>query len=82
MTIEYTDPGFSVSWTEFKEQAKEFFDRVPTATEDEAGNGFKALTLQYFGLTGSELEMAQARSLLQLAARKVDERLGHSDWGT
>jgi hypothetical protein len=62
------------TWPQLKQMGGEFFRALPDATEEEAEQGFKCLTLGYFGLECAPHEQYQAEILLQLASRKLDER--------
>lgn len=60
---------------EFHRAAKEFFDALPTTTQEGADNGFKCLTLMYFGLPEetSEQKIYEAHLVLKIATRKMVE---------
>lgn len=65
--------SISVDFPEFKKLAKEFFDALPEAEEDEAQGGFKCLTLAYINMSGTENEKYQASIVVKQAALKMLE---------
>jgi len=65
---------FKPSREEFDQSAKEFFDKLPSATEEEADAGFKCLVLLYVGMEGTERDVYESAMIIKIAARKMIER--------
>ena len=65
------------NFQEFKQMCKEFLDLLPTSDIEQADNGFKALGIAYFGMTGNDLEVNQAATLLQIIGKKkIEHEIG------
>ena len=62
----------TITWKEFKQQAAEFFLECETSTREQIDNGFKALTILYFGLDAhpDSREGHEAAMLMEIAGRK------------
>lgn len=75
MSIEDETEGatLTTTWPELQKMANEFFQALPHASQEEVDAGFKCLSLGYLGMEGSAQEQHQARLLLDIASRKVDE---------
>ena len=59
-------------YLEFKEHAHEFLSKLPESTAEEADNGFKCLSLLYFGMTiETQLEEDMAANLLKMCGTKL-----------
>lgn len=72
--MELAEPTIKTSFEEYKRMASELLQALPGATFEEASNGFKCLSLAYFGLRDlSELESLQAVEILNLAGTKVEQ---------
>jgi hypothetical protein len=67
-------PTIQTTWPDLKVMAGEFFRTLPTATDEEADNGFKCLTLGYLGLECSSLDQNQAELMMQIASREMLKR--------
>ncbi len=60
---------------ELKQLGKEFLEILPTATTEEAENGFKCFTIAYLNsLLHNPREEIQAEALHHLLSRKLMER--------
>jgi len=66
--------NFEVDLNGLKRLGKEFLDALPTATIEEADNGFKCFTLAYLNGKFDERELLQAEILLQIMSRKFIQR--------
>lgn len=69
----------ATTWSELQKMANEFFQALPHASQEEVDAGFKCLSLGYLGMEGSAQEQHQARLLLDIASRKIDERAAGLD---
>lgn len=65
--------AFECDWQGFKAKAKEFLDLLPGASGEQAEAGYKAISISYLHMEGSDLELHQARLLLGIANRKMIE---------
>ena len=66
--------NFEVDLDGLKRLGKEFLDALPTATIEEADNGFKCFSLAYLNGNFTDLEQHQAAILLQIISRKFVQR--------
>ena len=65
-----------VDWPVFKQLASEFFKALPRLKEfQQVEGGHKCLIMAYTHLEANELEMHQARIVLDIAARKAGARV-------
>lgn len=72
MDAVYQD-AFACDWLGFKAKVKEFLDLLPGASVEQAEGGYKAISISYLHMEGSDLELYQAKLLLDIANRKMIE---------
>lgn len=65
--------SFGCDWLGFKAKVKEFLDLLPGASTEQSEAGFKAISISYLHMEGSDLELYQASVLLGIANRKMIE---------
>ena len=68
----------TVTYRQYAQAGKEFFDLLPTSTIEQAENGLKALGIMYLGLDWDSLtflEKINAPRLLDMATRRGLEHI-------
>ena len=71
-----SDFTIPTTFESFKKLAADFFKMLPDCDREQADAGFKCLALGWLGMIeGSDLEFHQAEIILELAIRKMDERI-------